>query len=163
MLRTASLALAVAASALSASAHETQCYECGGAVLPSPAGRASALDSRLDRLDYAARMRRLQGEIAYTEAAIASLRRIQGEYSRVNRFGTGNALTLSAEQVRLELLREELLLRDLREQVLIEQRLRRETRRHGAAAPVYATQRVTAHVPIVPAGEPTITITNHHD
>ena len=71
----------------------------------------------------------LRMEIAYAEARITSLRRLQREYDRVNRFGTGNALTLSAEQVRLELMREDMVLRDLREQLILEQRYGRDSRR----------------------------------
>lgn len=122
----------------------------------------TTIDHRFERMDYNARQRRLHGEIAYTEAAIASLRRIQGEYSRINRFGTGNALSLSAEQVRLELLREELLLRDLRDQVLVEQRMRRFDRRAHAMASAAMTQRRTVHAALpAEAGQPTITIVNH--
>lgn len=147
----------------SAQINVNQCYECGDALGRERAVQVAAMEQRLyRRLDHPARMRALRMEIAYAEARIVSLRRLQREYYRVNRFGTGNALTLSAEEVRLELMREDMVLRDLREQLLLEQRYNREVRRDYAVQATEATQRVTAHMAIEPEqGQPTITIVNH--
>jgi hypothetical protein len=164
-MRSLLLALCFAAIAPVASAqiNINQCYECGDALSGERAVQVAAMEQRLyRRLDHPARMRALRMEIAYAEARITSLRRLQREYDRVNRFGTGNALTLSAEQVRLELMREDMVLRDLREQLLLEQRFRREARGYDSAQATEATQRLTAHVAVEPEqGEPTITIINH--
>ncbi|TWT97027.1 hypothetical protein Pla108_28040 [Botrimarina colliarenosi] len=163
-MRYALLALLLSASVSIASAHENQCYECGGDSLASArAAQVAAMEQRLyRRFEHPARMRRIRAEIAYAEARIASLRRLQSQYDRVNRFGTGNALTMSAEQVRLDLLRKDMVLRDLRDQLILEQRYYRQARIDNAATASYATQRITAHVAVTPeAGEPTITIVNH--
>ncbi|QDV75663.1 hypothetical protein [Botrimarina mediterranea] len=147
----------------SAQINVNQCYECGDALSGGRAVQVAAMEERLyRRLDHPARMRALRMEIKYAEARIDSLRLLQREYNRVNRFGTGNALTLSAAQVRLELMRENMVLRDLREQLILEQRYNRETRRAYAVQAAEATQRITAHVALESEkGEPTITIINH--
>lgn len=157
------LCFAAIATASSAQININQCYECGDALGGERAVQVAAMEERLyRRLDHTARMRALRMEIKYAEARIDSLRRLQREYYRVNRFGTGNALTLSAEQVRLELMREDMVLRDLREQLILEQRFNREVRRDYAVKAVEATQRITAHVAVEPGqGQPTITIINH--
>jgi len=161
------LCFASLATAASAQFNLNQCYECGdalgGALNDDRAVQVSAMEQRLyRRLDHPARMRAIRMEIAYAEARINSLRRLQREYYRVNRFGTGNALTLSAEQVRLELMREDMVIRDLREQLILEQRYNREVRRDYAVETAVATQRITAHVAVEPEqGQPTITIINH--
>jgi hypothetical protein len=162
------LCFAAIAPVASAQINVNQCYECGdalgaGTFYDGRAVQVAAMEQRLyRRLDHPARMRALRMEIAYAEARIDSLRRLQREYYRVNRFGTGNALTLSAEQVRLELMREDMVLRDLREQLILEQRYNREVRRDYAVQAVEATQRITAHVAVEPGqGQPTITIINH--
>ena len=157
------LCFAAIAPVASAQININQCYECGDALGDQRAVQVASMEDRLyRRLDHPARMRALRMEIKYAEARIDSLRQLQREYYRVNRFGTGNALTLSAAQVRLELMREDMVLRDLREQVLLEQRYNREVRRDDAVQAVQATQRITAHVAIQPEkGEPTITIVNH--
>jgi len=70
--------------------------------------------------------------------------------------------SLTAAQVRLELMREDMVLRDLREQLILEQRHNREKRRAYAVQAVEATQRITAHVALESEkGAPTITIVNH--
>jgi hypothetical protein len=157
------LCFAVFVPIASAQYNVNQCYECGDAIGGERAVQVAAMEERLyRRLDHPARMRAIRMEIAYAEARIDSLRRLQREYYRVNRFGTGNALTLSAEQVRLELMREDMVLRDLREQLILEQRYNREIRRDYAVQAVEATQRITAHVAVEPGqGQPTITIINH--
>lgn len=162
------LCLASVASAASAQINVNQCYECGdalgaGTFYDGRAVQVASMEQRLyRRLDHPARMRAIRMEITYAEARIDSLRRLQREYYRVNRFGTGNALTLSAEQVRLELMREDMVLRDLREQLILEQRFNREVRRDYAVQAVEATQRLTAHVAVEhEKGQPTITIVNH--
>jgi hypothetical protein len=157
------LCFAVFVPIASAQYNVNQCYECGDAIGGERAVQVAAMEERLyRRLDHPARMRAIRMEIAYAEARIDSLRRLQREYYRVNRFGTGNALTLSAEQVRLELMREDMVIRDLREQLILEQRYNREIRRDYAVQAVEATQRITAHVAVEPGqGQPTITIINH--
>jgi hypothetical protein len=157
------LCFAVFVPIASAQYNVNQCYECGDAIGGERAVQVAAMEERLyRRLDHPARMRAIRMEIAYAEARIDSLRRLQREYYRVNRFGTGNALTLSAEQVRLELMREDMVLRDLREQLILEQRYNREIRRDYVVQAVEATQRITAHVAVEPGqGQPTITIINH--
>lgn len=157
------LCFAVFVPIASAQYNVNQCYECGDALGGERAIQVASMEQRLyRRLDHPARMRAIRMEIAYAEARINSLRRLQREYYRINRFGTGNALTLSAEQVRLELMREDMVLRDLREQLILEQRFNREIRRDYAVQAVEATQRITAHVAVEPEqGQPTITIINH--
>ncbi len=147
----------------SAQVNVNQCYECGDALGGQRAAQVASMEERLyRRLDHTARLRALRMEIAYAEARITSLRRLQREYDRVNRFGTGNALTLSAAQVRLELMREDMVLRDLREQLILEQRYGRDSRRYDGAQATEAIQRLTAHVAIESdKGEPTIKIVNH--
>lgn len=156
-------ALCLAAFASGASAHENQCYECGDALGAQRAAQVASMERYLyRRVDHPARMRRLRAEIKYAEQRIASLRRLQSQYDSVNRFGTGNALTLSEEMVRLELMREDMVIRDLREQLILEQRFHREERRYDAAQAAYATQRLTVQAALKPEeGEPTITIVNH--
>lgn len=159
-MRTLALSLIALTAGSVTTAHENQCYECGDSLSAGRTVQLAAFEDRFyRRVDHAARMRRLRAEISYTEARIVALRRVQQEYDRVNRFGTGNALTLSAEQVRLNLHREEIVLRELRDQVLLEQRAYRLAKR------AYAQRiRQTAAQSVVSspaAGEPQITIIQH--
>lgn len=162
-MRLVVLSLLAASLAGAASAHENLCYECGDTFSAGRELEVALVEQRYyRRVDHPSRMRRLRAEIAYTEERIVSLRRIQGEYDRVNRFGTGNALSLSAERVRLDLMREERVLRDLREQVLLEQRHYRFAKlEHAYRVQRAAVELAAAAAVATKADEPKIEIVTH--
>lgn len=143
---------------------DAQCVTCGDAyeMTARPAEIARLEDRFYRRVDYPSRVARLRAEIQYSEAVVDSLERRLNDYGRINRFSTGNALELSAERAELALRREKILIRELREQVLIEQRAYRY---HKMAVAYAAQQRFAeqARAAAVPAeeGEPIITIVSH--
>lgn len=117
------------------------------------------LESRYDhRFEHASQVRRLRSEAEYSDARIATLRRRLTEYDSINRFGTGNALGMSADRARLDLRREEMIRRDLQDQLLLQQRSRRRSRQVHAMAVERFTVEATRRAAV---GEPSITIVNH--
>ncbi len=110
------------------------------------------------RFEHASQVRRLRSEALYSEARIDTLRRRLVEYDSINRFGTGNALGLTADRTRLDLRREEMIRRDLQDQMLLAQRSRRRSRQVHAMAVERATVQATRRAA---RGEPSITIVNH--
>ncbi|MEQ8849397.1 hypothetical protein [Botrimarina sp.] len=139
------------------------CFGCGDhyetAVRPA---EIAYLENRLVRLDHMGRVRRIRAEIEYSEAVVESLRRRLRDYSRVNVFVVGNALDLSEERVELALRREEILVRELREQLVLEQRAYYAHKRAHAAAAQQSIAAGTQAAAVRPAaGEPTIVIINH--
>ncbi|MEN0109275.1 MAG: hypothetical protein AAF805_00990 [Planctomycetota bacterium] len=160
-MRSLLIALVVSLTAGAASAVPPQdfCWDCpGDGVSAARAAEITAIEARLFRQDAAARLRRLRNEIDYAEARVRSLRRQIDEYDRINRFGTGSALRLSAEQARLDLRREESFLRELRRQVIDQQRNSHRARRAYAqqlqALQTHAAWRASD-------AEPVIEIINH--
>jgi hypothetical protein len=100
--------------------------------------------------DHPGRVRELTIEKQIAEARIQMLRRRMNEFRSINRFTTGNALLVSAEETRIALLREELHLRTLRDALIAEQRWHSERMR----AAVLATQQAAAHLAHHTAGDP---------
>ncbi|MGL4513448.1 MAG: hypothetical protein ACRCT8_10185 [Lacipirellulaceae bacterium] len=112
----------------------------------------AATQQRLyQRGDHPGRVRALTIEKQIAEARIQVLRRRLAELRPINRFTTGNALLVTAEETRIALLREELHLRGLRDALLAEQRWHSERMREM----VLATQHAAAHLAQHPAGDPT--------
>ncbi len=147
-----------------AQAHEV-CHECNG-----PDGYTSAyhalekatLEQRYyRRIEHPAQVRILKAEIQFSEARVETLRRAYASYRPFTRFGTGNPLTLSVERTRLDLLREELCLRELREQLRLENRFHRQRMQHYA----YKIQASVARLSQAnfDATEPQIKIVSHTD
>jgi hypothetical protein len=100
--------------------------------------------------DHPSRVRELTVEMQVAEARIRVLRRRLAEFRPINRFSTGNALLVTAEETRIALLREELHLRTLRDALIAEQRWHSERMR----ALVFATQQAAAHLAQHTAGDP---------
>lgn len=159
-MRTLALLMTLAALTPSGvSAHDLYGVGCDGCGTDARAAEIVALEARLDRrFESPSRVRRLRSEIDYTDARVQVLRRQLTSYDRINRFGTGNALTWSESQVRLDMRREEIVRRDLQDRLLIEQRLNRRSRVvHAYQAERLNVERTRAAA----VGDGSITIINH--
>ena len=87
----------------------------------------AAIEQRLyRRVEHPARVRALKAEIQFAEARVDSLRRILAGYRPFTRFSTGNPLTITVERTKLDLLREELHVRNLRDHLRMENRYHRQ-------------------------------------
>lgn len=157
-MRLAALAAACLVSSF-ASAHDLYGVDYGFWEQPNRAAEQLALEGRLyRRFEAASNSRRLRAEMAYSEARIDALRRRLDDYDGINRFGTGNALELSADRTRLDLFREEMIRRDLQDQLILDQRVRRRSRIVHAEA----LQRTNvARTRAAAVGDGSITIVNH--
>ncbi|TWT43269.1 hypothetical protein [Botrimarina hoheduenensis] len=120
----------------------------------------ASLEQRLyQRFDHPARLREIRDEIAFSEARIDSLRRLQREYEPFTRFRVGNPLAVTAERNRLDLLRAERQLADLRRLLSEEHRMHSTRLRWHATMVSQAAQRLAHATP--PAGDGSIEIVNH--
>lgn len=142
-----------------ASAHDPYGIGYEGVDVAQRSVEALALESRLyRRFEGPAQQRRIRSEIDYSEARINLLRHRLDDYDTVNRFGTGNALSVSADRTRLALRREQMIRRDLQDQLILEQRLRRR----GRLVNAYAVERANvARTRAAAVGDGSITIVNH--
>ncbi len=153
---------AIALAALTPAAHAHDIYGHGCESCDAGDSRsleALAFESRVyRRFESPSAQRRIRSEIAFSEARIDSMRDLLNDYDRINRFGTGSALAWSANRARLDLRREEMIRRDLQDQLLLEQRYARR----GKQVRAYAVERATvAATQRAAVGEPRIEITNH--
>ena len=110
------------------------------------------------RYERPSRVRALRTEIALNEARVAALRRLMADYGRVTRFSTGNALAVTVENVRLELLHAEARREELRLRLLAEERLHRRMKLHHAAAVRHAANSLAEATAVA---EPSIVIESH--
>lgn len=158
-MRTLSLLLTLAALTPAASAHDLYGLGCDGCSADHRSAEIAAFEAQLyRRFEAPSRTRRIRAELDYADARVRMLQRQLTDYGRVNRFGTGNALALSADRARLDLRREEIFRRELQEQLLIEQRLGRRSRHVHA----YQAERLNvARTRAVAVGDGSITIVNH--
>lgn len=102
----------------------------GGHADPVRALEIATLEQRLyQQVDYPNRVRTLRAEQIMTQARIDSLKRRLAEYAPMNRFETGKALIITIEQTKLELLREELHLKDLQSRQRIDAQTHRQKQR----------------------------------
>lgn len=156
------LALLTAAAVLTpaaSSAHDLYGLGCDGCDTNHRAAEIARLEGQLyRRFEAPSRVRRLRSEIEYADANARVLRAQLTDYRRVNRFGTGNALSLSADRARLELRREEMVRRDLQDQLLLEQRVQRRARHVHA---YQAERALVARTRAAVVGDGSITIINH--
>lgn len=109
-------------------AHEEclQCDEFGNYTSAYRSLERAALEQRYyRRVEHPNQVRTLKAEIKFSAARVDALRRINTSYRPFTRFSTGNPLTLTVERTRLDLLREEIYLRELREQLRLEYRFHR--------------------------------------
>lgn len=153
------LSLVALATTAPVSAHDLNGLGCEVGDTGPRAAEIAALEAQLyRRFEGPSRVRRLRSELDYADARIQMLQRQQDDFHRVNRFGTGNALAWSADQARLGLRREEILRRDLQDQLLIEQRNGRRARHVHA----YQTERLNVmRTRAAAVGDGSITIVNH--
>ncbi|MEZ6114196.1 MAG: hypothetical protein R3C99_24765 [Pirellulaceae bacterium] len=107
------------------------------------------LQSRLaDGVDYPLRLRQLDTEIKLADAELQSLRRINANYSKFNRVSNdGGPLLLEREQFKLDLLRAELRLKNLRDERFLLNRHLSEQRRLHQLLVQRARQQVEASTP----------------
>lgn len=116
----------------------------GGHADPIRALEIATLEQRLYRqVDYPTRVRTLRSEQIMTQARIDSLKRRLAEYAPMDRFQTGKALIITIEQTKLELLREELHLKDLQARQMIDAQTHRQ-RARLLALKVNQAQRISA-------------------
>lgn len=153
---------AIALAALTPAAHAHDIYGHGCESCDAADGRSAealAFESRVyRRFESPSVERRIRSEIAYSEARIDSIRDLLVDYGRVNRFSTGSALAWSADRARLDLRREEMIRRDLQDQLILQ---RRHARR-GKQVRAYAVERANvAATQRAAVGEPRIEITTH--
>ena len=152
--------ITLALLAPAASAHDIYGHGCESCdTVDGRSLEALAFESRVyRRFESPSAQRRLRAEIAFSEARIDSMRDLLNDYDRINRFGTGNALAWSANRARLDLRREEMIRRDLRDQLLLQQRYARR----GKQVRAYALERANvAATRRAAVGEPRIEITTH--
>lgn len=120
----------------------------------------AALQQRLyQHVEHPMRIRELRTEIDFSEARLRLLRDRAREYEPMTRWRVGNPLYITAEQTRLEILREERRLRTLRQVYAEEHRLHAVRLRLNAQAVSIAEQRLAHAHP--PAGDGSIEIVNH--
>ena len=125
----------IAFSANSVLADDCACETCSGGLIEAQrAWQIATLEARMHRENHPRRMRALRDEREYAETRIAMLEELLDDYRTITRFRTGSALTVTSDRVRLELLREQQHLRELR------LREREELRRHWAEKRLYAHQ-----------------------
>jgi hypothetical protein len=74
------------------------------------------------QVEHPADLRRVQSDLTFVEAEVASLKRLLKEYGPMDRFSTGRALVLTIESTRLSLLRAELNRDSLKQQLTAMQR-----------------------------------------
>ncbi len=102
----------------------------GGYVDIKRAMEIATLEQRLyKQVEYPTRVRSLRTEQIMTQARIDSLKRRLAEYGPMNRFETGKALFVTIEQTKLELLQEELYLKDLQARQLADVQTHRQRER----------------------------------
>ena len=111
------------------------------AAPPVMTGISPALDAKLarerldlehrlyERVDFPIQARRLVSEITLTEAKLKSLEKLLAEYQGFQRFSTGNPLTLTVEDTKLQILAAKLHLDDLKEEKSLLERYRDDQRR----------------------------------
>lgn len=112
---------------------------------PIRALEIAMLEKKLyEQVSHPMRVRTLNAEIKLTEARIKSLKRRLDEYEPMDRFKNGRALFVTIEETKLDLLREELHLQELKARRTTENRFHRQQARLHALK-VDQAQRVVAN------------------
>ena len=113
---------------------------------PVRALEIAMLEKKLyEQVSHPMRVRTLNAEITLTEARIKSLNRRLDEYEPMDRFETGRALFVTIEETKLDLLREELHLQELKARRTAENRFHRQQARLHALKVDQAQRAVAAH------------------
>ncbi len=121
---------------------------CQTGVMGDPvrALEIASLEKKLyDQVSHPMRVRTLNAEITLTKARIKSLELRLDEYDPMDRFETGRALIVTIEETKLDLLREELHLKELYARRTAENRFHRQQARLHALKLDQAQRAVAEH------------------
>lgn len=82
-----------------------------------------------ERVEFPTRIRRIESELKIGEARLKSLEKLLAEYQSFQKFSTGNPLTLTVEDTRLQILELKVRIDDLREERSLLERYKSDQRR----------------------------------
>ncbi len=108
------------------------CASLTSAAAPKNAAEAEIqeLESRLyERVEFPARVRRMENSIKLAEARLKSLEKLLVEYQSFQKFSIGNPLTLTVEETKLQILDTKLQLKELRDERSLLYRYKDDQRR----------------------------------